>query len=267
MSIITISRGSYCKGKEIAEKLAKNLGYECISREILLEASEHFHIPEIKLERAIHNSPSILNRFTHGKERYISYIRDAILEHVKRDNVVYHGLAGHFFLLDIPNVLKIRITADLELRIEEEMKRKNISADEARKILLKDDCERHKWSKNLYGIDTWDSSLYDIVLNIGKMTVDEAIEIIQNTLRLPSFITTPESLNVLNDCSLAANVQACLIGKIPSAEVDAKDGLIVVHIEASLRQEDMLRAKVKDIVEKMPGVKEVRLHLIPSLYF
>ena len=69
VSIITISRGSYCKGKEIAEKLAKNLDYECISREILLEASEHFHIPEIKLERAIHNAPSILNRFTHGKER------------------------------------------------------------------------------------------------------------------------------------------------------------------------------------------------------
>jgi len=44
MGVITISRGSYSKGKEIAEKLAQYLGYECISREILLETSDHFNM-------------------------------------------------------------------------------------------------------------------------------------------------------------------------------------------------------------------------------
>ena len=39
MSIITVSRGSYSRGKEVAEKLAQVLGYECLSRDILLEAS------------------------------------------------------------------------------------------------------------------------------------------------------------------------------------------------------------------------------------
>ena len=38
MAIITISRGWYHRGREVAEKLAAKLGYECISREILLEA-------------------------------------------------------------------------------------------------------------------------------------------------------------------------------------------------------------------------------------
>jgi len=36
MSIITISRGSYSRGKEVAVKLAQALGYECLSRDILL---------------------------------------------------------------------------------------------------------------------------------------------------------------------------------------------------------------------------------------
>ncbi len=57
MSVITISRGSYSKGKEIAEKLAQNLGYECISRDILLEASETFKIPEVNLAQK--NAPWI----------------------------------------------------------------------------------------------------------------------------------------------------------------------------------------------------------------
>jgi hypothetical protein len=88
MAIITISRGSYFRGKEVAEKLAEKLGYRCISRDILLEASEEFNIPEIKLIRAIQDAPSILNRLTRQKEKYVAFIRAALLKHVQKDNVV-----------------------------------------------------------------------------------------------------------------------------------------------------------------------------------
>ena len=98
MSIISISRGSYSRGKEVAEKLANALNYECISREIILEASEHFNIPELKLVRAIHDAPTILDRFSSGKERFIAFFRAALLNHLQRDNVVFHGLGSHFFL-------------------------------------------------------------------------------------------------------------------------------------------------------------------------
>ena len=78
MSIITINRGSYSRGKEVAEKLALKLGYECISRDILLEASDEFNIPEIKLIRALHDPATVLERFRHGKDRYISYLLSLI---------------------------------------------------------------------------------------------------------------------------------------------------------------------------------------------
>jgi len=127
MSIITISRGSYSRGKEIAEKVAQKLDYEYIARETLLEASEHFSIPEIRLVRAIHDAPSILDRFVYGKERYIAYIQAALLRHVRKDNVVYHGLAGHFLLPGISHVLKIRIISDWDDRVALEMEREHIS--------------------------------------------------------------------------------------------------------------------------------------------
>ena len=41
MSIITISRGSSSMGKAVAEKVAERLGYHLISREVLLDASNH----------------------------------------------------------------------------------------------------------------------------------------------------------------------------------------------------------------------------------
>ena len=196
MSIITISRGSYSRGKEVAEKVAEALGYECISREILLEASEQFNIPEIKLVRAIHDAPSILERFTYGKERYVAYLKAALMKHVQKDNVVYHGLAGHFFLQGIPHVLKVRIVADLEDRIAEEMKRENISAAEARHILKKDDDERRRWSIQVFGVDTWDPMLYDMVLHIKSIKVDDAVELILQAAKLSLLqhhVTVPEN--------------------------------------------------------------------------
>ncbi len=67
MSIIKISRGAFSKGRQVAEKLAKKLGYECIASKILLEASADFNINEVKPVRALHDSPLIFNRFTNRK--------------------------------------------------------------------------------------------------------------------------------------------------------------------------------------------------------
>lgn len=261
MAIITISRGSYSQGKAVAEKLAEKLNYECISRDILLEASEHFNIPEFKLIHAIHDSPSILDRFTHGKEKYVAYIREALLEHVQKDNVVYHGLAGHLFLQGIPHVLKVRITADLEDRIKRESENKKISSEEARNILVKDDDERRKWSLYLYNIDTWDSRLYDLVLHIGQITVDDAVSVILHTVQLPCFKTTSEAQSILDDYLLSARVQAAL----PTANVSVKAGVVTVTVNAPLIHEERIAGEIKDRLEKTEGIKDIRVNILPTL--
>ncbi len=207
MSIVTITRGSYSRGKEVAEKLAAKMGYECISRDILLEASEEFNIPEIKLVRALHDSPKVLERFWGGPERYVKYYRSALLEHARRDNLVYHGLAGHFFLRDIPHVLKIRINADINTRVKEEMSRENISAEQALYVLKKDDEERRKWGIQVYGMDPWDSRLYDMVINISLMTVDDAVDIIFSLLQKQTFKTTPASQQQVEEMAKSAKQQ------------------------------------------------------------
>lgn len=207
MSIITISRGSYNRGKEVAEKLAQQLGYECISREILLEASEEFNIPEIKLIRAIQDAPTILQRLTREKEKYVAYIRTALLKRVQKDNVVYHGLFGHFFLQDIPHILKVRIVADLEARVADEVKREGISADKAREIIQKDDEERRKWALHLYGADFWDATIYDLVIHLQTITVNDAVSLIHHAVQLPGFQTTPQSQEAIDNLLEAARLE------------------------------------------------------------
>ena len=207
MAIITISRGSYYRGKDVAEKLAEKLGYACISREILLEASQEFNIPEIKLVRAIQDAPSILDRFTHAKEKYVAYIRAALFKHVQRDNVVYHGLFGHFFLQDIPHVLKVRIVGDMDARVEDEVRRESIPAPKAREILPRDDEERRKGALHLYGADAWDATLYDLVIHLKTISVDDAVSLIIHTLEFRGFQTTPESQQIIDNLVEATRLQ------------------------------------------------------------
>jgi cytidylate kinase len=256
MSIITINRGSYSRGKEVAEKLALKLGYECISRDILLEASDEFNIPEIKLIRALHDPASVLERFTHGKDRYISYLYAALLQHVRKDNIVYHGLAGQFFLRDIPHVLKVRVIADMKDRVKEEMRRENISAEEALYILKKDDEERRKWALQLYGTDTWDSKLYDIVLHIGRLTVDNAVDILFDTVQKPNFQTSAESRKLVDDLALSAAAKAALAKIAPKISIAADNGKIFISIldnETGNKGE----VKIKELAMQVEGVEEV----------
>jgi len=263
MSIITISRGSYSRGKEVAEELARILGYGCISREILLEASDRFHIPEIKLVRAIHDAPSILDRFTHGKEMYVAFIREILLQHVKNDNVVYHGLAGHFFLQQVPHVLKVRIISDLEDRVKEEMKRENINEEDALYIIKKDDDERRRWGLSLYGADTWDSSLYDIVLHVRTMKVKDVVDILVKAARLSCFQTTSESQQLLDNLVLTSQVHSALVHQFAGVDVAVKDGVAFVTIKADPGQEQELTERIRNIIEKSPGIRDVKVHIVP----
>jgi cytidylate kinase len=261
MSIITISRGSYSHGKEVAEKVAQQLGYTCISREIMVKASEEFNIPEIKLRGALHDAPSIFDRFTYGKERYIAYVESALLDYAQKDNMVYHGLAGHFILRGIQHSLNVRITADLDERVRIEMGREKSSREDALKLIRKDDHERREWSQKIFGVDTTDASLYDLVIAIKKMTVDDAVDLILHTIRKDCFKTTPQSQKVVNDMVLAAKVKARLVQLIPNATMTSAEGIIHISAKADITTKATIYDEIRNVVMSVPGVKDVKIDM------
>jgi len=260
MAIITISRGSYSRGKTVAEKVASRLGHECLSRDLLLAASKEFNIPEIKLVRALHDAPSVLERFTYGKERYLCHLRKSLLQYAIQGNLVYHGLAGQYFLAGIPHIFKLRIIADMADRVQEEMRREHISEEEARYILMKDDDERRKWGMQVYGIDMWDCRLYDMVLHVGALTLDDAVDIVCHAVQKKAFQETPDSRKAVEDMYLAAKVQSAIIGILPTAMVEASDGVVSVSTpNAHSVLTDKVIRQITAAGKKVEGVKDVLL--------
>ncbi len=260
MTIISISRGSNSRGKEIAEKLAAKLNYKCVSREVLLGTCGQFKVPETELTKAIHDPPSFLERFFGGKEQYIRRIRATILDYVQNDNIVYHGLAGQFLLKDVPNVLKVYLIADLEYRIKDVMKNENRSYSNARSYLKKDDEERVKWGQRLYGIKTFDLLLFDLIVHVDPLTVDDAVDIIQLLAKKPCFQATPESQEMLENMTIKAQIMA-MLDEYSNAKIAVEKGRVYMEIKAQLNQKDRITREITETVERIKGVKEIEIAL------
>ena len=263
MAVITISRGAYSRGREIAEKVADRLNYKSISKDLLHEVSKDYNISESKLEEAIHDAPGILTRLKHKEEKYIAFIKSALLNHLKEDNVVYHGLAGHFFVKDVPHALKVRILADMEDRIQLEMERTGIDADKARRMLEKDDEERRKWGQRLYGIDTSDPRLYDLVINVNQLTVDDAADIICESVSKRQYKTTLKSQRMIEDLALSAAIQKALIELAPDIRACVDNRTAYIETEAAVGAEELLVKEIRDVVENIEGISDVKVQCHP----
>ncbi len=267
MAIITISRGSFSKGKEVAEKVAQRLGYHTLSREVILEASKDFQIPQNRLDHAIHDAPSIFERFTYEKQKYIAFVAAEILGHFKGDNIVYHGLAGHFFAPNISHLLKVRIIADFEDRVQALMEKDNLTREQAVDFLEKDDSDRKAWSYQLYGVDTTNSSLYDLVVHINKLTIDNAVDLICEAAGQPQFKATTQSQQAVEDLALAAKVRAALIDEYPTCAAVSESGAVNISVRASVRMDTRLSDIIKGKASKVPGVSSVSVRLRPTGFF
>jgi cytidylate kinase len=287
MCIVTISKESYTPAKEVAEKVARELGFECISREVLIEASEEFNVPEIKLLRAIRDAPSVLDRFTFGKERYTAYIQAALLDRLQRDNVMYHGLAGHHFVRGITHALKVRIIGKKEDRVQLVMRRpevfeqaasammgisreglsypakhQRISKDQAMRILEDSDEARRKWSLHLYEIDADDPNLYDLVIHFDRLSADDAVDMICHAARLSRFQATAESQQAMDDLVLAARVKAKLVERYPRVNISADAGAVHIGLEGGRSSDEKT---IQNTVGEMPGVKKIDISVYPQM--
>lgn len=263
MPIVTISRGSYSHGKEVAERVAQRLGYQCIAREVLLEASQQFNVPEVQLTEAIEVAPSAFDPLTFRKKRFVAYIQAALLKKIQSDNVVYHGFAGHFFLRTVPNVVKVRILADLEERIRIVMERDGLNWGEAAKTIEKLDEQRTRWSLALYNMDPADPGLYDLIFNIRQLSLEGAVELICRAVMLPEFQTTPEALQRIQDLLLEAEVRIAL-GEIGlDFLVHAERGKVRVDTRCPRANQDAVRNEVQSALSGIAGIQELRVEVLP----
>ncbi len=265
MAVITISRGSFSGGKLLAECLADRLGYRCVDRDMIVERAAAYGISEDELRDALLKPPGLFDRLVkdrlgHKRYLYLTLIQAALVEEVRTGNAVYHGHAGHLLLKGGGPVLRARIIAPLEFRIAMAMGRLKFSRGDAVSYIHRVDRERRAWTHFLYGVNWGSAGLYDIVVNLEHLGIDQACEAISTLARQPCFESSPTGQALMDNLALASRVKANLaIDPATShleVEVTADQGRVAIRAEYAGPDE---RSEVHRVAKSTPGVGELRL--------
>jgi hypothetical protein len=163
---------------------------------------------------------------------YLNAIVAALLDRAEDGNLVYHGHLAHLLLHGIGHVLRVRIVAHLEFRIRALMEQEGMDREEAKAAIDKLDKQRTRWAHFLYGVDWQDPSLFDVVFNLEKMSVDGTAAAIVQLAGSQDFKATPASLKAHADLQLGSRVWTALIRdertKGSALRVSADDGRVTV---------------------------------------
>jgi len=271
MALITVSRGSMSGGEALAKCVSERLEYPLVGREILVEAASKLGVPEDTLRQKLEKSPGMWGRLVSNRRLYIIAVQATLAEHAADGNLVYHGHAGHLLLRNIPAVLRVRLIAPLEMRVRTLMDRQQMSRDAATEYIQNVDADRVRWTKFIYGMDWSDPSLYDLVINLEKMSLDTACSLIREGVSRPEFAASAETRKVLADFRLACRVRVALATNVETRNIEldirALDGVVeisgdvptagvLVHA-TSVRPE----AAILHIAQGVAGVQKVLLNL------
>ena len=245
-------------GKSLAECVAEKIGYRCIPRIAMHESALRYGVSEEELSEAISETPGIFERLSSERARYLACFRAALVREVKDDDVVYHGLAGHFLLKGVPHVLRVRVIANREFRIRGAMERTKLNRKEAFEYLRKADEKRIKWARFLYHVDWHDPSLFDLVINLDHMSLDSACNILCHTVSLDKFARPSNWQKIMEDLVLSTEVRAIVAmskGITDSGIESSADGGIVTLAGTVGSLQDA--EKIRKIAAAVPGVKDI----------
>lgn len=264
MSIITISHAPYSGGAEIAEKVASSLDYRSVDREVLIEASRRYGIPEAKYQEILEAEGHWWERWLESLRLYRITLQAAMCEVAQGGMLVYYGRAGQELFPSIDHVLKVLIVAPMEYRMQEVKARKGLEGESARHFVKELDRVRGRRLRALFNVDWLDPVGYDLVLNSAQIGTDSASRTITELVRQPEFQATPESQKAFQDLTTTSRVQAALItsAKTRNIILNVRSDGGKVTISGILADPDLEKEIVR-IANGVPGVAEVITDIEP----
>jgi len=268
MPVITLFSGSFCRKEKVLETLISETEYKLVSDNHLVgRASELSGTPAKKIERGFSSKTSVFNKFTHEKERAISYLRLAAAQALSRDNLIFAGFSTHLIPASINHVLRVCLIADMEFRVSEAEKHQGISSKEATKLIHGRDEGRADWVNRLRSVkDPWDPSLYDIIIPMDKTKVEEAVSLVKKNLEKDILQATAASQRAVEDFLLAAQVKVELAKEGHFVEVHAKDGSVTLTINKQVLALKKLEEELKSLAARFKGVNEVNTEVGKDFY-
>jgi cytidylate kinase len=234
------------------------LGYTSLGREELIDAATKEGIQVGRLEMAMMKQ-GITERLAPERDHYLAFTTAYLCDKAMEGGLVYHGRTGHLLLPGISHVLRVRVLAAEEFRIEAVMRDLNLDRKKALRYIQEVDEDRRRWVRSMYGVSWEDAANYDVVLNLAQMNIENASTMLMNMAQLPDFQMTPASRRRTEDLWLAAKARVMLARDErthrASIKVRADNGVVNVTY---LPQDAKVAAAIPEVCKGLPGANKIR---------
>ena len=263
MAILTVSRQFGSGGREIGRRVADDLGYAYVDRDRILNdiraAGEKWEEWGKGLDE---HCPTIWEKYDWSFRGFGALLQSAVLNHAADDRVVIIGMGANFLLKGIPHVLTIHVVGPLELRIENVMQRDAVDHKTAQWLLEKKDGERSCFIRSLYSKQWEDFEQYDLALDMGIQTRDEATERVKAILLEKERSGSEETRKLVRMRAVAAKIKAglCVNPSLQASTLDVvyDGGCVVLRgIVHNLKERQRIEDAAAELAADLPLKNEL----------
>jgi cytidylate kinase len=265
MGIVTISREVGSFGDEIAEHVAKKLNFTLIDRSTIHQLVKECDLDFSKACAAYEEEVKphgFFERISFSNPSYTARFFSLNYEAAGKGNVVIVGRGAQVTLSNVPGVLKVRVIAPLDVRVERIMKRMELPRDEALEYVESYGAERQALIHAIYGKkDPYKPSLFDLIVNTAAFDLDDAVEIVETAARrLMASSDKNETSKLLKRMAFAKEVESIIkkdVSTLPSrdltVEINDKGEAVLNGLVLDKRS----REKAEKVAAGIDGVTKV----------
>ena len=261
MPVIAMTREMGSGGREVAQRLAHEMGWTLVLHELVEhDLAERLQVPESAVHRRFEGGATLRERWQIGSGRLIQYTAEEILKLAQQGNVLIRGWGACALLREVPHVVRVRVCAPMELRERSLMERRSLDRGAARQEIERNDATHERTLQAAFGVDRADPLLYDLVLNTERLSVETCAKLVRELVERPELRETDASRAILDDKVLEAHMRIKLAERftpgtgVSGIEAKASGGKVIlkgIAIHATLADE------AGKIVGAIPGVRDV----------
>jgi cytidylate kinase len=184
MTVITISRQLGSLGTTLGRMVGARLSYNLVHRELINKAARMTSAPDMALATIDELGLLGIEPEEAEQKAYLQAVRTIIKDLEQVGDVIIVGRAGQAILQTYPNVFHLRVVAPMETRIQRIVEAHDTSPQAARAQIEDSDRYRADYLQRWYNIQWDDPTLYDLIINTGRMTMDAAAEVVVTAVRM-----------------------------------------------------------------------------------
>ncbi len=221
MTVIAMTQEMGSLAKDVADRLASDLGLATMRHEVVDHVSSRMHVPTSLINRLREGKAGPIERLRADKASLAVYMAEEVLEVASRGNVVLRGWGATCLLRRVRHVVSVRITRPLAQRVAWLQER--LGTDDAafaEEEIRRSDRAHAARMQAQFGVTWGDPLLYDLVLNTDRVSVESCAAQIAALSRRPEFAETEASRAVLANLWLEARVRAALRADPETRDVD-----------------------------------------------